>query len=742
MRTSLHAACFCAFALLAVGRPSRASAEIWFDPEPPLAWDAALACELVVLARYESHEDKTVTLAVVEVLKGDADRKTVVADLQHLYSVETGPVGWESFDKRGEKGDKVPRICYKQQIMNPGSPVPMAIRKDAREPALYFFPDQSKPALKIHGQVQSPLFKTGWRQAIDGKPSDLLFRLTQRVNRELSRDALEELGKTRDGASLDQLFAWIVDRPEDDTHLYRQAVSHLSRVGDRSGDVYNRARRLVIDAAPGANEYRFFSLARIMAIVDPDRAWADLSQLVGGQFPLPVRKGALAGIGRIPKREAAQLALEKLRDADLAQHALAACRTQLQGENDYEYPRFRGLSDDRSWMMDELRKAAQDEQVPAETRKEIARLLDNVSTGDMSVDLEALRHELLNTESALYRGRIENQTAKLLREAKQACDPRVIPILVEALDTVPQASGHQSYSLPDLLHHYALICPHATRKELEKRGVPDRLAGIRSYERNFKIHEALETAGLWPPREPDRRAEEVAAFQRLAIKVRGRRAAEEELLEAADKLVQNRAWRGLSALLDANSPAAEARFYDYLEQKKQRSRNRISGELQPDFDLVYVLDALYPGHPDVFVEEILKLFRSPSLAERRKGVETLKFTLQTDLDFDPAALEADRNRHWAEVEPLLRRVGQVSEPQARVILLKRSGYSVMGGPDETWLPMLIDAVGSRDNVAPHALRLIETVVGEPRCRKFEHFPPAERRAAVRAYLNDMGKLPE
>ncbi len=743
MRDFARSAAIFLLAIIVASWSTHANAEIWIDPESPLTWDGALASELVVLARYESHQDKTVTLTVLEVLKGAPARKTLVVELQHLYTLETGPVGWEAFGNEKKPGDGVPKLCYQTQIINPGGLVPMPIRKDAREPALYFFADSAKPTLKIRGQIQSPLLKMGWQQALDDKPMELLFRLTQHINGELSRDALEELGRTRDGRCLDQLFVWIADPPSDEEHLSSQSATYLSRLGDRDGDVYDRARKRMADAAPGASPYRFYSLATIMSIVDQDRAWTDLPQLAGEESPLLVRKGALSGIGRIPKREAAELALKMLRVTNLAETALGAVQRLLQGEEHYGYPRFRGLPGDPSWLVDELRKAAQDERIPERTRKEITQYLLYVPLADVTVDLDALRHELLNSESTIYRGLIENRTEKLLRDAKQACDPRVIPILAEALDTVPKASGHHSYSLPELLTHYALICPQKTRKELEKRGVPARLATIPSSDRNHKIHEAMETAGLWAPRYPIRNADETATFRRLALKVRGGNLdAVDELLEAADKLFEKRSYKGLSALLDADAPEAEARFLSYVKRKKQTRLNQFSHELQIDLDLTYVLDALYPGHPDVFAEQILELLQSKSLAERKKGADILVFTLQSDLDFDPVALELDRTRQLAEIEPLLRRLGQVSEQQARVILLERSGYSVRGEPNESWLPTLIDAVGSRGNAAPHALRLLETVVEEQRPRKFEHFPPPERQRAVRAYLSDMGKHPK
>ena len=41
-----------------------------FDPQPPMGWADMLGCEQVVVARYAGHQDKTLSLKVMRVLKG------------------------------------------------------------------------------------------------------------------------------------------------------------------------------------------------------------------------------------------------------------------------------------------------------------------------------------------------------------------------------------------------------------------------------------------------------------------------------------------------------------------------------------------------------------------------------------------------------------------------------------------------------------------------------------------------
>ena len=50
--------------MLGAARPSQA--DTWLDPEPPLTWDATLACELVVLAKYDSHQAGELKLQVLD----------------------------------------------------------------------------------------------------------------------------------------------------------------------------------------------------------------------------------------------------------------------------------------------------------------------------------------------------------------------------------------------------------------------------------------------------------------------------------------------------------------------------------------------------------------------------------------------------------------------------------------------------------------------------------------------------
>lgn len=715
-----------------------ANAELWLDPEPPLTWEDTLACPLVVVAEYESHEDDQLVLKVVEVLKGKHDpAQPLVVRLEHLYSIETRPVGWERLPKKEDDG--IPRLCYKQQLHNPGGLVPMAVRSDSRQPAIYFFRDAERPALKVRGQVQSPHFVKGWQQALSGKPMDLLFRLTQHVSSELSREALEELGQSRDPTCLDQLFEWIMNPPAEGTVALFEAETWLARLGDYQGDIYDRALAPLASSAPGKNEYRFRMLGLLAAMADESRAWDDLPPLVSERYEISVRLGALAGLRRIPKREAAQLALDLLKVPELADGAAWAVIHQLQGDDDYRFGKYRGLGDD-DWLLDAIRTALKDDRVPQSAKKLIQGHFSHRLAPPEPLDLEAYRRNVLDPQDRTYHGWADGATADMHRRAKELCDPLIVPILVEALDVNPRAAGHNSSVLPEVLCHYATICPRSVRKELEGRKLPTRLAITPFGERNHKVREVMEMAGIWMP-EGRRYAPEIDQCFQLAQEVRGGKSEQlEALLAIADKLfAKKQGYAAFASLLECGSPVARERFHSYIHKAKEGSVVRWTNERYYG-ELTSILYALHPNHREMHREIVVELLNSKSLPMRQAGAEALLSAWQCDFDFDPLDLAAERTKKLAEIQPVLAQIASASEPQARVILLARAGVVVAGEPNESWLPTLVEAAGHAGNAAPHALRLVETIVGQERARMFQHFPPDQRKQALRAYLQDMGKL--
>ncbi|MCE9524685.1 MAG: hypothetical protein K8R36_01365 [Planctomycetales bacterium] len=728
-------------------------AEIWLDPEPPLTWDATLSCELVILARYESHQASELKLKIVEVLKGTADTKQPLAvRLEHLYSLETGPVGWERFSGKPAKDDKTPKVCYKHKLTGGLEPYP--VREDARQPAIYFFPRADRPALKIRGQVQSPQSQKGWQQALDGKPIDLPFRLMQDVNREMARDALEELGKSRDPAALDQLFSWIMNRGKDAPFNTFQVVPFLARLGDRDGDVYDRSAKSLFSVVLADNEYSHLKLGSLMAIVDPKRAMEDFPKWVAREQPLPVRQAALSGLGRIPRREAAQLALDCLRQGEVASFAVGAIHSHVYGDSGDLLPRNRGLENDQEWLVGELRAALVDKRVPDQVKKLIREQFWELVRERPPIELEVLRKILLDPKDPSYREHGkgdpppktgDEKTANMLRDVREACDPRLVPLLAEVLEKMPAASSNHGYAFQETLAHYARICPRAMRKELEKRDFPGKLpppdpaSGI-----PLGIRDTMEACKIWPSRHKPYLEKEVARCFALAAEVRaGKSEQTDALIREVDAVYVELEGRGrspLPALLDSGSEVARTKFFDYLNKAKQGRLDRWSNQLSLR-EVVGVVSPLHPKHSKLHLELVLGLLKSKSLAEREAGVNCLS-SWHSDFGFDHQAVEAERTRKLAEIEPLLHKLAAVSDTQAGVLLLARKGFVLEGEPNDAWLPTLQKAAGTSGEAAGHAMRLVEVVMGEDQCREFAYLPPSQRVRALKAYLADAGKIKE
>jgi len=710
-----------------------------------MTWEGMLGCELVVVGKYRSHQDSDLVLQVDEVLKGNAKRRQLLTvKLEHLYTVETGAVAWESVRDRNKEINRPPRLCYKRQIVNPGGLEPVPLLDDAHEPAIYFLPNAAAPALKRLRQVQPLADRQGWRQALDGMPMDVMFRLTQNVSNELSRDALEELGKSRDPASLERLFSCVVNAPPQSALRRFDANAALMRLGDKAGDVYDRAAKLLRAAAPGTNDYRFYPLAQVMAYSDSQRAADDLPLLIADdQEPLAVRKAALGALGILASRRAAQLSLEYLRDPDLAEAAAWSIRRLLAMDANYGFPK-RPVFADCEWLREQLRTLSHDEATPASVRKLIDESFRYELRIPSPLDIDKLRSRLLNPSDPVYSGRGDGETADMLRESREICDPRMIPLLVEVLDKVPAASGNHAYGFQEALKFYAIVCPREMADELKKRKLPERLETIPGHKRSFMIEHALEAAGVWPSRSTLSATRDVKRCHELAKQVKDGHDSEADLLAAVEGLVEKHglgymASGGLAVLIDAGTPAARERFLTYVQEAKKAETNRITHEPTIDVTLTFLLHQLFPNHVAEYREQVLALLRSKSLVERKAGADSLNFTLQCDFDCDPAALEGDRLFMLERMEPWLERLPGKTEIQMRRILLERAGLTLAGNPGDSWLAPLATAASGSGAAVPHALRLIELMLGKKRCSEFANWRPAQRARAIRAYLADVGK---
>ncbi|MEX1095599.1 MAG: hypothetical protein WED34_06085 [Planctomycetales bacterium] len=347
-----------------------ASADDIGDPQPKLTWQEFLDCQLVVVGKYQSHKDAVLTIRVERVLKGNAKAGDALdVALRHWWSVETGPVGWEAMMQEA-KGDGKPRICYKAQLMNPGDLVPCAVVGPA-ESAIFFIPLRRDAVLVRPGQLQPPQLGDGWQQALDGKRMDLVFRLGQGVDEKLAREAREELERTRDPRILSLLVDELVETA-DRGHGPMRGHFHgdsarpgdlLCAIGDRKGDIYDRALRRV-EPALKSSRYGAHRLAYVMGRVDPDRAlkqfrvWIEAPPLpfqAGQPRPKAVdqipelievdinfRKVAVHGLGSVANESAMDLCISLLPDKDVGDAALSSIR-QMIGGQEVESERQRSL---------------------------------------------------------------------------------------------------------------------------------------------------------------------------------------------------------------------------------------------------------------------------------------------------------------------------------------------------------------------------------------------------------------
>jgi hypothetical protein len=720
--------------------PFPARCELWIDPEPPLSWKSMLICELVVVAKYESHEGNTLTLQVLDVLKGDLPAKqSLKVKLQHLYTIETAHVGWDRLINKDKPPDGIPKLCYKLQINNPGNLEPFPILDDAREPALFFFPTLADPALKLSNQVQPHLMQAGWRQALDGKPMDLLFRLRQHVSSDVSRAALEELGKTRDRACMKQLFQQVLSP---DKQSYFDATKFLARLAEVNPEIYDDAKQLLATAAPGTNEYRFFPLAMLMTIADAPRAKTDLQELFNdATLALPVRKAALSALGRLGSRDVAELGLKQLRSLEFGEAAIGLIGGLLTSDTDTDLPKRRSFSE-KKWLLSELAKFSEDKAVPSPVRAKIKEQFRHAYRVLTPLDLGAFRQRMLDPADKMYGQYLDNDTYNLHLQARELCDPRLVPILVEVLDKLPAAGGHQGASLfQGTLKFYAELCPRAMRRELEQRNLPARFSAKPSHQRGIDVRQTMQIVGLWPDSGTNPDAERCAA---LAQQVRQGKLDESALIEAMDQFIAKRKDSGLpyyalGSLWISGGPQARQRFLAYLDAEKKPTMNRFSQQEQLSYGFVELLSHLYPSDAELYFEHIRRLLKSQLLMERTAAVQSLTSTLNYDFDFDPESLENLRTARLAEIEPWFQLLQGKTATEARIALLRHAGVSPPGDFGDSWLKPLESAAGADSPATPQALYLIAQIVGENRCLRFSGFPSDQRQRALAAYLDDLGR---
>lgn len=458
--------------LIAFPRPALGHMDV--DPRMPMAWGEMLACRLVVVARYEGHEGTSALgLRVVEVVRGErvAPDDVLSVALEHRYSLQTGPEGCAYW---GREDDGVPKLCYETQFDNPGPLCPARIVPDVREPALYFFPDDSAPALAVRNQVQPMRFAAGWRQALAGARPDLAFRLLQRVDERITRDALEELYVTRDQATLAELVGLLRDaRAADELGVPELLVA----VGDRGGDVYDPLLAQFLADRDGPEDRRPYTAARILAQVDRERAVRDLSRAIAAAPP-ELKHVAAASVGWAGTESALELALGLLGDPTFADDALSSLGVLLGANNDwYRFAPAPTPGADRARLKQiakpRIAAAVAHSYASEDAKRNAGYALRELLDQPASVDLPRAEKLLLDPDGPAYRGVSPNDAEPVLDAFRRASDPACVPLLVKILKTVPATREGNAYGFTDVLLHYARTCRREMRRELERQGVYD-----------------------------------------------------------------------------------------------------------------------------------------------------------------------------------------------------------------------------------------------------------------------------
>ncbi len=464
--------------------PSVVHAAIQMDPKPPMRWSELIGCELVVVAKYEKHEAKTLSLRVVRVLKGKDVKPggIVKTTLEHWYSIETGPTGTGSLRlKVKAKSDGIPKLCYKTQIYNPGPPVPVRVLSDVRQPAVYFFPKAKAPALQRRGQVQFALFADGWAQAVSGKEMDLSFRLMQRTNPPLARKALEELYRSRDPKAIASLIDWTIKQPVKMSLLHavyfiNSADRILIAIGDRDGDVYNPLMKWLTEGGKPGGEYANHRVGKVLARIDSGRAFADFSKMIK-EGDAGHKKIATISLAYVQSEKAVDLCINLLENENLATDAIWALSQGLL------LPQHRPR----------LLKAFKSAKITDHNKQQLRNSFRHLLAQPPNIDLTKAEKILLDPKAKVYHGWAEGKAYELFRDIRRAADPKFVPLLVRILREVPNAIKQNFYTYRETFSTYASLFPNAMRKELTRCGFKREIGNITPGSPSYAV-----STLLWP----------------------------------------------------------------------------------------------------------------------------------------------------------------------------------------------------------------------------------------------------
>jgi hypothetical protein len=295
---------------------------------PALPWKELLDCELVVKARYRSHRGSALALEIVEVLRGKAGKPGEVLNvkLSGAGVVKLSP-RWGGAEREGRKA-QVPSILFVNEQGMTTQEIPATY--DAEVPHIYFFPRANNLRIEKPGQIQAD-HRDGWKQALAGEPTPLSFRLLYDINSATSREAIEELFRTRNRETIaDLIDALMLPRGSPrwiETHQFAERA--LATLGDNKGDVYEPVLKALTGSFGGDYDHAF-ELSRILALGDSKRALADFKALLSAPRPKVSRNGVIWGMQALDTKEGLDYLLELLEAG--TPHTLESLKTMMYNE--------------------------------------------------------------------------------------------------------------------------------------------------------------------------------------------------------------------------------------------------------------------------------------------------------------------------------------------------------------------------------------------------------------------------
>lgn len=645
----------------------------------PLTYEEMLLCEVVVLARYKSHEPQSLTITVESILRGTeiAEGDQIKVDLKHNYCMSTRPPYFFSSMPTDEDG--VPRLCYKKQLMNPGDLIPVPVVEDVREPLIYFLPLANEPALERRLQVQSQELISGWREALNGQQPNLAFRLLQPNDSFLARDALEELAITRDPDMIDLLFERLQEKDPYELRKPYFSFDALITIGDVEGDVYGQAKAILTSSDPQDLQYAIKSrAAQIMALTRPEQAWRDFTALLG-HAPEPVRRAVVSGLGYIKSRESADLLVDLLDEEDLSKNAAWSLKALTEDPSCCTTPAQRSPQDLMPYILRELGPILSANDSSLDPHRTLSGYFGGYFDNDP--------HEMGSTAKEEARRNIRKQYTtsnwKSLARRQEVDLHRLkqfVPSVRELEDQVDRSIESQSYAGSTEAVRALLL--------------------LRAPEAQTKLTNLL--ASRKHMRDSDR-------CWLLATAVRhGRPYYLKELATVSETLLENdSSYAALKALLFSDHPEMLNRYVDYVLHSNRMKLN-VLGFVSLDAEITSAVSSLFPEHVPEFFECLVSLLEAPTMEEREAGSKILLRELYWDFDFLPLALKATREESLREIKPLMDSLQELSEPDLRAEILRLHEVRLdEGRPSKSWLPALVQASQSYDNtVAKNALWMI------------------------------------